>query len=114
MNIILDPLLIHGYWIFPKMGIKGAAIATIISRACGMVATLSFAHFHHKLLSFKYESAKELIDSWKGILKIGLPSTTVQLMPPASAQHIHHTRGLGRGNGRSRRHCGGHKGGKLL
>ncbi len=81
MNIILDPLLIHGYWIFPKLGIKGAAIATIISRGCGMIATLSFAHFHHKLISFKYENAKELIHSWVSILKIGLPSTTVQLMP---------------------------------
>ena len=81
MNIILDPLFIHGYWIFPKLGIRGAAVATILSRAFGMVATLSFAHFHHKLISFKYESAKELFASWKGILKIGLPSTTVQLMP---------------------------------
>jgi putative MATE family efflux protein len=81
MNIVLDPLLIYGYWIFPQMGIQGAAVATIISRGFGMVATLSFAHFHHKLISFKYESAKELIASWKGILKIGLPSTTVQLMP---------------------------------
>lgn len=80
-NIILDPLLIHGYWIFPKMGIQGAAVATIISRSFGMIATLSFAHFHHKLISFKYESVKELLTSWKGILRIGLPSTTVQLMP---------------------------------
>ena len=81
MNIILDPLFIHGYWIFPKMGIRGAAVATILSRAFGMAATLSFAHFHHKLISFKYKSSKELFASWKGILNIGLPSTTVQLMP---------------------------------
>ncbi len=81
MNIVLDPLLIHGYWIFPKLGIKGAAIATIVSRACGMIATLSFAHFHHKLISFKYENIKELFSSWKGILKIGVPSISVQLMP---------------------------------
>jgi putative MATE family efflux protein len=81
MNIVLDPLLIHGYWGFPKMGIQGAAVATIISRACGMAATLAFAHFHHKLISFKYENIKELFASWKGILKIGLPAATVQLMP---------------------------------
>jgi Na+-driven multidrug efflux pump len=63
------------------LGIKGAALATMISRFLGMIATLSFAHFHHRLISFKYESIKELFESWKGILRIGLPSTTVLLMP---------------------------------
>jgi len=81
VNIVLDPFLIHGYWIFPAMGIRGAALATMFSRFLGMIATLSFAHFHHKLISFKYESAKELLESWKGILRIGIPSTTVLLMP---------------------------------
>lgn len=80
-NIILDPLLIHGYWIFPELGIRGAALATIIARAFGMIATLSFAHFHHHFISFKYESFSELLKSWKGILMIGVPSITVLLMP---------------------------------
>jgi putative MATE family efflux protein len=80
-NIVLDPLLIHGYWIFPRLGIKGAALATIISRSLGMITTVSFLHFHHHLLSFKFEKIKELFDSWKGILKIGIPSITVLLMP---------------------------------
>lgn len=80
-NIILDPLLIHGYWIFPELGIRGAALATIIARSLGMVATLSFAHFHHHLISFKFDKIGELFDSWKGILKIGIPSITVLLMP---------------------------------
>ncbi len=63
------------------MGIKGAALATMIARFLGMITTLLFAHFHHHLISFKYENRKELFESWKGILKIGLPSTTVLLMP---------------------------------
>lgn len=81
INIILDPLLIHGYWIFPRLGMKGAALATVISRAIGMIVTLSLLHFKHHLLSFKFKDRKEIIESWKSILKIGVPSIAVLLMP---------------------------------
>lgn len=81
VNTILDPLLIHGYWIFPKMGIRGAALATVIARSMAMVATLFFASHHHHLLNFKYKSASELFSSWKSILSLGVPSIATQLMP---------------------------------
>jgi len=37
MNAILDPILIFGLLGFPAMGIEGAALATILSRCCGMI-----------------------------------------------------------------------------
>lgn len=81
MNIILDPILIFGLFGAPAMGITGAAVATIISRAFGMVLTLSFVHFHYKLIDFKYESFTELFRSWSEILSIGLPNVLVRMLP---------------------------------
>ena len=45
MNILLDPLLIFGWGPIPALGLKGAAIASMISRTGILVASLAFLHF---------------------------------------------------------------------
>ncbi len=71
LNIILDPLLIFGIWIFPRMGVAGSAVATIIARAIGMVLLLAVflkghSHFHIKLKTVRID-----FNMLRRIVKIG-------------------------------------------
>jgi Na+-driven multidrug efflux pump len=74
INIILDPIFIFGYFGFPEMGIKGAAIATVIGQFVAMffVVYIFFKRKQDVNLNFKgykFEFQKALI-----IIKIGLPT----------------------------------------
>lgn len=51
VNIILDYALIFGHWGFPKMGIAGAALASVIAEASSCVAFLIYTR-----LKFKYHN----------------------------------------------------------
>lgn len=81
INVALDPILIFGYFGIPAMGIRGAVVATIISRAIGGALSLGFVGLHYKLLDFHYKSFAELIESWKEIITIGVPNIINRLLP---------------------------------
>ena len=42
LNMILDPILIFGWFGLPAMGVKGAAVATVISQCIAMVLAIVF------------------------------------------------------------------------
>ena len=81
INIILDPILIFGFWGIPAMGIKGAAWATVVARALTMILSLWVLHKKKQMLSFQLPPLKMLVESWKKILYIGIPSSGTMLVP---------------------------------
>jgi putative MATE family efflux protein len=75
INIALDPLLIFGIWIFPEMGVRGAATATVIAQGTGMVAGLYILTRGHTRLTIdwrRYRLDFNLI--WR-MLKLAVPGT---------------------------------------
>jgi len=45
VNIVLNPSLIQGLWIFPQMGIAGSAYASLISRIIGIILLILAMYF---------------------------------------------------------------------
>lgn len=81
LHVIINYLLIYGIWFFPKMGIIGAALGTVISRIAMVV-------FMHVILSrkeklkpyfqdFSFDEIKKA--TIKKIINLGLPSAMQML-----------------------------------
>lgn len=52
-NVFLNAVLIFGLFGCPKMGIQGAAIATLLSRVLELVIVLFYAHFKNKIIKIR-------------------------------------------------------------
>ncbi len=85
VHIFINYLLIYGIWIFPKLGILGAALGTVISRILMVV----FMHFIMKSNSqlnpyFKNFSFREIKKTMlKKIASLGIPSAMQMLFEVA-------------------------------
>ncbi len=75
INIILDPILIFGLLGAPEMGIKGAAVATVIGQMCSAVVAVSFHFGMNKELRLKFSDFKLHKKLLIKILLVGLPSS---------------------------------------
>lgn len=78
LNIILDPIMIFGLLGCPAMGIRGAAIATVIGQLVGAIAALLFNRFKNPII---HVHLKNYRFSWKDvadIYRVGLPTIIMQ------------------------------------
>lgn len=107
INVVLDPLMIYGgagclarlpsslppwqhsalsaliapFGFMPAMGIRGAALATIISQCFSAVA-LAIILCRVGLLSFKPMKMREITDAWRRITAYALPNILGMLLFP--------------------------------
>ena len=74
INIILDPILIFGYFGAPKMGMAGAAVATIIGQIVAAILAIVFNAKVNKEVSIKMKGFKPNFKVIKEIYAVAIPS----------------------------------------
>ena len=82
INIILDPILIFGLLGAPKMGVAGAAIATVAGQIIAMILSFIFNMKYNEDvdISFGKHIFKPDFIIIKDIYKVGIPSIAMQSM----------------------------------
>lgn len=78
VNIILDPIMIFGMFGFPKMGIAGAAIATVIGQWSAAIIGFILNYVQNKDIHFVFKNYKFDKESFFEIYKVGAPTILTQ------------------------------------
>jgi len=75
LNIVLDPIMIFGMFGFPKLGICGAAIATVMGQALQAAIALYLNITKNKEIQFNFKHFRPDLHTLRTIYSVGIPST---------------------------------------
>lgn len=80
-NIVFDPIMIFGWSIFPAMGIKGAALSTVLGYTLSLMIISYIMFFRKQKVKITYKGFILKFDRIKDMLLIGLPSFILNVVP---------------------------------
>lgn len=78
VNIILDPIMIFGYFGCPEMGVAGAAAATVIAQGASAAAALLFNRTKNPLIHVRLKGYVFRLKDVGDIFRVGLPTIIMQ------------------------------------
>lgn len=78
-NIILDPLLIFGLGPFPKMGVRGAALGTVLGQLLGAGLTFLYIVAGKSAYQLKLVHLRPSLSILRDIYRVGFPSMIMQV-----------------------------------
>lgn len=75
-NVVGNFVLINGYWGLPKLGLNGAAWATLLARSLMAIAMIATVHFHPMFKKYLTERWTHRLDHHltKSLIRLGLPT----------------------------------------
>jgi len=82
LNIILDPLLIFGWGPIPAMGIRGAAIASVLAWFITTLLALHLLYHRKGMLLLAVPDLRLMLAHWRKLLSISLPAALSNMMTP--------------------------------
>lgn len=80
LSALLDPLLIFGIGPFPRMGIKGAALAAVISQFIASIFSVYFMSLKSSKFELKFHFLVPDLSIIRSIYSTGLPSIIINLI----------------------------------
>lgn len=78
INIVLDPILIFGQFGMPKMGVAGAAVATVAGQIVAFILGIFFNCFFNQEIRISFKKFKPNGTIIKEVLSTGIPSIIMQ------------------------------------
>lgn len=79
-NIILDPIMIFGLFGFPQLGIRGAAIATVIGQWVGAAVALALHLLKNPMIKLSFRNYHMSVNTVAEIYKVGIPTAITQAL----------------------------------